>query len=285
MAGDDEIALHVEQLPAPPLRAAVASYVGYEYRGLAPGVHVGTPGASLTLVISLDAPVDIAEMPDLAQRPAAIGAFVGGLSAAPALIRHEGIQHGVQLELTPEGSRALLGMPAAAIGPAVVPLEDVLGREGRELPARLAEAPTWSARFALLDALLGRRLSPAPATPPSLTAAWHLLLASGGTLPIAELARRTGWSRRHLSLLFMREYGLSPKTLARIVRFDRSRRLLATRGASLARVAAAAGYSDQAHLTREWRDLARTTPAAWLRDEQLPIVQDDDAAAAGGLAA
>jgi len=61
----------------------------------------------------------------------------------------------------------------------------------------------------------------------------------------------------------------------RIARFEASRRTLtmsARRGASsLAAVAAASGYADQAHLTREWTSLAGCPPAAWLRAEEPRI--------------
>jgi transcriptional regulator GlxA family with amidase domain len=44
---------------------------------------------------------------------------------------------------------------------------------------------------------------------------------------------------------------------------------------SLGAVAVAAGFADQAHMTRDWRELAGASPAAWMAGEQLPFVQDD----------
>ena len=69
---------------------------------------------------------------------------------------------------------------------------------------------------------------------------------------------------------------------ARVVRFERARTMLEAVPSyvSTAHVAAACGYYDQAHLNREWRDLAGCTPTTWL-DEELPSVQDA-AAVAGG---
>lgn len=84
-----------------------------------------------------------------------------------------------------------------------------------------------------------------------------------------------GWSRRHLTERFTREFGLSPKDAARVVRFHRSRLLVArSNRPRLADVAAACGYYDQAHLAREWNDLAGCSPSAWLAAEEFPSVQD-----------
>ncbi len=94
---------------------------------------------------------------------------------------------------------------------------------------------------------------------------------------MTEVARQVGYSRRHLSALVGAELAVSPKTWARLARFERSQaavRRQAVRGRlDLAGVAAATGHADQAHLAREWRDLAGRSPTAWLREE-LPFVQD-----------
>jgi transcriptional regulator GlxA family with amidase domain len=89
---------------------------------------------------------------------------------------------------------------------------------------------------------------------------------------VAELARETGWSARHLDNRFRAEIGLTPKAAARVIRFDRARRMLMRRvGAggppALADLAAAGGYYDQAHLAREFRGLAGVPPSRWLAEE------------------
>ena len=92
---------------------------------------------------------------------------------------------------------------------------------------------------------------------------------------MAALAGEVGWSRRHLTERFSAEYGVGPKAMARVLRFERARWMLVQPDRpSLATVAATCGYADQAHMTRDWRALAEATPGAWLRDEELPFVVD-----------
>ena len=79
------------------------------------------------------------------------------------------------------------------------------------------------------------------------------------------LASAAGLSPRRLHELFLREVGVPPKQLARIVRFREALAQLAgASGADLARVALESGYCDQAHLYRDFRDLAAMTPLDYL---------------------
>ncbi|MFE3293100.1 helix-turn-helix domain-containing protein [Rhodococcus sp. NPDC059234] len=78
-------------------------------------------------------------------------------------------------------------------------------------------------------------------------------LAAGTS--VAEVAAELGWSERKLHRIALSAFGYGPKTLARVLRFDRA--LAAARtGTGFARVAAEGGYADQAHLAREVRALA-----------------------------
>jgi AraC-like DNA-binding protein len=264
--------------PHPLLRGLVTDYHGYHHVGDPPGVHHGLPGDDLTVVVAFDEPLDVAwwGREDTRGRH---WSMVSGLHDAPAAIRHDGFQHGVQLGLRPEGARAILGLPAGALARTLVPMSELLGRLADRLHEELSAAPTWRERFDSLDrcllALVGHREA-APIRP-ELLRAWHLVVGSGGTARVADVARDTGWSRRHLTSSFTGEFGLSPKQLARVVRLQQARSLVLA-GRPLGDVAVSAGYADQAHLTREWRALAGCTPGEWIRDE-VPIVQDTRTAA------
>jgi AraC-like DNA-binding protein len=270
----------VTHRPPPALQPYVESAVGYHYAGFEPGVHRGLPSRHLTVVLSLDRPLDMT-LPDERRTPVSLGALVGGLHAAPVSIHHDGVQHGVQLQLTPLGARALLGMPASELSHQVIPLDAVL-RTAPELGDRLADAGSWAEGFAALDAVLAQavaRTSPPRPPRPEVVHVFDRLAASAGGLGIEALAREVGWSRRHLAEQFRREYGLTPKVLARVLRFDRARwMMLEPPRPPLAEVAAICGYSDQAHMTHDWVTFAGASPLAWMAEERLPFVQDDLAA-------
>jgi transcriptional regulator GlxA family with amidase domain len=97
-----------------------------------------------------------------------------------------------------------------------------------------------------------------------MAVAVDLTLGSGGSGP-AAVARAVNLSRRQLGRLFRERIGFGPKALARLARFQRVLRGLEG-GAPLGRLAARTGYYDQAHMSRDFRLFAGTTPTRYLRE-------------------
>jgi AraC-like DNA-binding protein len=263
---------HAVSLPVPVLRPYIAHYAGYRANGLAPGMHAGLPSRHVDIVISLDQPIEIVRMPGPSARAAAFSAFVSGIQDTPAIVRQASSLHGMHVFLTPFGVRALLGASPADLACCVMDLSDLWGRSAHGLIDRLKSAGTWRNRFAILDEVFSRALRPFT-TPNELLWAWSRLAQARGSISIQGLADRIVWSRRHFSERFRREIGVTPKTAARIFRFEHSCLLMKRNPASVAQVAFDCGYHDQAHMTREWNSLAACTPKSWIAC-QLPFVQD-----------
>ncbi|MFC4945548.1 helix-turn-helix domain-containing protein [Pseudonocardia sp. GCM10023141] len=254
--------------PHPALRPWVSVYTGFHVPAGPPGVHQGVASPHLTFLLCLDGKVEMLANADRSKPPGTFAAMVGGMHDGPAEIAQGDAQTGLQLRLTWRGARALLGTPAAELGGDVVDLAALLGRQSETLLDRLASAPHWAARFALLDTELGvlaGRARGVDRVAPEVGHAWDRLERSGGTLRITDLAAEVGWSRRHLGEKFRAETGLTPKAAARVIRFERAcDRLRGPQRPALADVAADGGYVDQAHLARDFRDLAGITATEWL---------------------
>ncbi len=250
--------------PHPVVRPLVTRYVGYAQDDVTLAVHRGLPSRHVTLVISLEEPVRM--------RGGRFQGLVGGLHTEAVLIQQDRTQCGLQLELDPLGARTLLGVTAAELSGHVVGLGEFgLG----ELPERLAALPSWAERFDLLDDVLAARAVEPRSPAPELGWAWRRLRGADGRVRVAELAGEVGWSRRHFGERFRAEVGLAPKQAARVLRFERAGQLLRGGCLDLARVAAEAGFYDQAHLSNEWRALAGCTPRTWIAEE-LPFLQDQE---------
>jgi len=186
------------------------------------------------------------------------GVLVSGPRGTP-LMQEEGWRQGVAVGLTPAGARAVLGLPVRELAGVVVPLDGLPGSRAGELADRLEAAPDCAARFAALDEVLAAWLR--PERQPDATAArgWQRLQAATGKTTIGGLAAELGVGRRRLEAGFAREIGLTPKTVARIARFQGAVQVLAAPSGTFA-AAASCGYADQPHFNREVRAMAGITP-------------------------
>ena len=90
--------------------------------------------------------------------------------------------------------------------------------------------------------------------------------ASAGQINVDELARQTGYTRKHLNMLFQRQVGLGAKALARVHRFKSALSLLGTRfEVPWAELAQHCGYYDQSHLVRDFKGFSGYAPSEFLR--------------------
>ncbi|MCZ4520843.1 AraC family transcriptional regulator [Rhodococcus ruber] len=266
--------------PCAALRPFVRPYEGYRTRGLAPGEHVGMPGPYLTVIVAMEPSLEIARAPR--QGAGVFETLASGITTSPVTIVHNGNQSGIQLSLTPLGSRALLGVPTAELGEWLVDLDEVLGADAVELRERVCAAPEWAARFDVVDEILLRRLRECEVDS-RLIGAWHAL-TSGSVPKVADVALDIGWSRRHLVSKFSSEFGVGPKEAVRIARFYRSHRRLRDPACSdLAAVASECGFYDQPHMNREWRVMAGMSPTTWREREMFSFFQDSAAGDEEGI--
>ena len=140
-------------------------------------------------------------------------------------------------------------------------LEDLFGREGCTLVARLEGAATDAERCSLLAAFLRRRVDGAPHLPAD--GAVEAVRRARGRITVHALRAATGASERTLERAFLREVGLPARTLAAVLRVQAAL-LLRDAEPSWARLAAELDYVDQPHLTREFRRVAGLPPRALL---------------------
>ncbi|WP_301127429.1 helix-turn-helix domain-containing protein [Streptomyces cacaoi] len=210
------------------------------------------PSSRVLLVVAFGDPVRVGADGDAPARP--LHSLVAGLQEETRVLGVGGSQHGVRLWLSPLTAYSLLGAPMHLVSNAYTELADLWGPRSARLTEQLAAAEDWAARFALLTSALARLRAEGPQPDPAVAYAWRQLTATAGTARVGALAERVGVSRRHLVRRFRQQVGLPPKTVARLLRFERAGALLRSGGRTLAEVAAQAGYADQSHLTRDVRE-------------------------------
>jgi AraC-like DNA-binding protein len=171
----------------------------------------------------------------------------------------------IGFRLRPGSTRAVLGEAAIALADRTVPLADLWGQAAGTTAMRLAAVGLGRAMSELAAVLIQR--GRAGAEPDRLIPRLVELAANGRA--VRDIAREVGLSERQLFRRCVDEVGYGPKHLVRVLRLQRlfglARRLP---DAGLAVLAAAAGYADQAHMSRDCRALTGLTAARLVRSER-----------------
>lgn len=171
------------------------------------------------------------------------------------------------IRFRPGSAFSWLGLPLSEIVGRTIPLDDLWGKAAHDIGQRIGECRSDRQRLFALCHALEQRSANARALPPEMRAAFDLLSRQRETA--VHLSKELGLSERSLRRRCNEIFGYGPKTLERILRFQR---LLAlgqqSPGTTLAALAIDTGYADQAHMTREVRLLSCLTPREIL--QQLP---------------
>ena len=139
---------------------------------------------------------------------------------------------------------------------AMLPLEDLWGRAARALEERLAHETSLEKQTSLLAYAVGAAQSRTP-----FQQAIGYLEKSRGLVSLDRLAREAGLSTRQFRRVCLQETGLSPKLLARILRFRHASSRAKAESGAHAGLAAECGFADQAHMIAEFKRFAGHTPA------------------------
>ena len=173
----------------------------------------------------------------------------------------------VGVRFAPGGAVPFLSVAPQEVRDTAPSIADVASPLSGAVAERLAAAPPGG-EGSVLDAALGARLARARSlTDHRLLASMRAVSASDRPLRVDALMSLTGLGARQLERTFRDHVGFGPKTLCRLLRFQRVVRAIdpATRS-SWARLAAQHGYADQSHLAREFREFAGTTLTSYVRE-------------------
>ncbi len=174
-----------------------------------------------------------------------------------------GVARAVIVELRPGWAVSLLGVPVSELVDRHVELDELWGRPGAELRDELLAMRDPTEICGRLGRMFASRLDQTPQSSSAQLARRAVQLLERDEDRVEDVATRLGVSARHLRRVFVESVGIGPKDFIRCVRLRRAIRNAGT--ADWGRVAADAGYYDQAHLIADFRDLVGVTPSAYVR--------------------
>lgn len=257
----------VERTPRAPLSRYVSAMRYLLLRGTPGGaITVVSDPSALTEIVVATTPCMIDHHPEGGMLPKP-GEFVFGTMtserAATVLLDRASQVRVLSIVLRPGVLFELARVAAPELRDRVVPADEIVPRS--LLAALRAELSTDDGcpRWSSIEGVLLRVFADVNLPDPRLRLAARRILVG----PIGEALESARLSSRHAERMFARAFGFTPKQLQRLERFrsvaSRLGRHGLPEGDRLAALAAAAGYADQSHLTREFREFSGTTPSRY----------------------
>ncbi|MFJ3527334.1 MULTISPECIES: helix-turn-helix domain-containing protein [unclassified Streptomyces] len=273
---------YVGRVPAPPLDRFIDDI--YCLTGVPGHRRIGVPPMpSAHLYINLGEPALLWDSdPSVPSAVLADGWFMG-LWTRRFLLEYPSRVHLVGVHFKPWGLSPFAGVPANELRDRWVPVNAVWQQSVDRIRNQAGEAASATETLRILERELRSHLVEAPARGLDLvqyTGGW--LEASHGAVPVGALSDAAGVSSNHLAAQFRAHVGVTPKRVARIYRFARLIASVDTlRPVDWSELALTAGYFDQAHFSKEFKDFTGRTPTEYL-DLRRRFAADQGFSQAGG---
>ncbi|MCB9233489.1 MAG: AraC family transcriptional regulator [Bacteroidia bacterium] len=169
------------------------------------------------------------------------------------------------------GAFPFLSVPVHELTDQLCTPEDLFGSGFNLLRERILAQPDGGF-LPLLEEFLLQRLFRVNQDVEVVKSATELLFQTRGNLRTQELADQVNLSRRSLERKFEAVAGLSPKALARVIRFRGVKReLIQNRNLNLTSLAHAYQFFDQAHFNHDFRQITGMTPSEFARDFRASV--------------
>ncbi|MEM9509067.1 MAG: helix-turn-helix domain-containing protein [Cyanobacteria bacterium P01_E01_bin.35] len=163
----------------------------------------------------------------------------------------------------PYALRAFLPNQVSEFTNRSISLNDLFPAETNKLEERIIEADNIRSRILLIENFLLKRLS-VPNSFSIAREAVNIVTKVNGQITVGEMANQLNVSKRQLERIFLANVGISPKKLGRIIRFNTSIKLF-RQVEPLTTLAYEAGYFDQSHLVRDFKEFSGLSPKAFFR--------------------
>jgi len=192
--------------------------------------------------------------------------FLIGLQNRPLIFQCSGIVKIVAVRFFAWGALPFLRLQVQVGGTTSIELDDEWRAVVQQVGAKVHADQYQQAVECIEDFLIGKRLTTL-FDPQQVQAAAKLLYHTKGQFRVAELADYCNLSVRQLQRQFDDATGVSPKTLARSIRFEEIRnRLMFEPDANLTDLAYEFGYTDQAHFINDFRAFMNKTPGEFAEE-------------------
>lgn len=200
-------------------------------------------------------------------------AIIVGQITAPFTIQPVGYVHCFATRFYPYGVANFINTPLKNLENKETPIAEVLGQKtADELQQKIINAANTMQRIEIVEHFLTSKLNDKTTVDTIVKATVDALLATSGSSPIKAILKEDLSKRRQLERKFLKQIGISPKQLGKVVRLQTALKLMLNQKTdSFTKVAYQSEYYDQNHFIKDFKEFTGITPKEFLSDEQMVL--------------
>jgi Helix-turn-helix domain len=200
-------------------------------------------------------------------------AMVLGQTIEPFYIEPTGYVNTFAIRFYPYGFANFVKTPIKNLANEETPLNLLFGEKpAKELEQKIVKATDTKERIEVIEAFLLDKLNNKTTIDQIVKTTIEILLSTKGNAPINEILKDDLSKRRQLERKFLKQIGISPKQLGKVIRLQAALKMLLNEPSeSLTSIAYESEYYDQAHLIRDFKEFTGTSPKEFLLDEKMAL--------------
>ena len=200
-------------------------------------------------------------------------AMVLGQTIEPFYIEPTGYVNTFAIRFYPYGFSNFVTMPIKKLANKETPIELLFGEQtAKALEIKIIKAATSNERIEIIETFLLDKLNNKTTIDNIVKATIDALLATNGSASISTILKEDLSKRRQLERNFIKQIGVSPKQLGKVIRLQTALKMLLNKDSgSLTDIAYESEYFDQAHFIKDFKEFTGINPKEFLGNENMTL--------------
>ncbi|WP_028283562.1 AraC family transcriptional regulator [Olleya marilimosa] len=200
-------------------------------------------------------------------------AMVLGQTIEPFYIEPTGYVNTFAIRFYPYGFANFVNMPIKNLANKETPIEFLFGEKtANELEQKIIQAINSRERIEIIENFLLDKLNKKTTIDNIVKTTIDALLATNGSASISTILKGDLSKRRQLERKFLKQIGVSPKQLGKVIRLQTALKLLLNKESEkLTDIAYKTEYFDQAHFTKDFKEFTGINPKEFLSNENMTL--------------
>jgi len=197
--------------------------------------------------------------------------MVLGQTTKPFYIEPTGYVNSFAVRFYPYGFASFVSTPIKKLANKETPLALLFGeKSSKELAQKIIQAADTQKRIEIIEGFLLDRLSDKATIDNIVKTTIDTIFLTKGSASINTILKDDLSKRRQLERKFLKQIGMSPKQLGKVIRLQTALKMLLNRQSeNLTAIAYESEYYDQAHFTKDFKEFTGTTPKDFMEDDKM----------------